>query len=279
MKIIKAFRGNISHNRPLSHTTARTRSHGRTTGQEIESSVRSTVEEGYPGLRGDYHSSRSTRNCKHADSRVYHHPSTKFSRRCKNKGDPHQESIFCPFVLLLFHFDAVSPLSTSPRVRGHTGNQQGNLLLRRGQQQPHYTHPRMAPPQESGATAFQQAAVYTTEPKRMRLSSSARSTAAGSSTTTRAATGAPTAMTNKGSVYKAQRGRGTYTLISKRNQSHRVGKWPRFLVLIRGIASTYPSLQRRNKRSCSVCFNWKSGYNSSHLRIHLRFVVFASIVL
>lgn len=67
----------------------------------------------------------------------------------------------------------------------------------------------MAPPQESTASFRQSAAVYATEPKRMRLSASARSTtAAGSSTTTRASTGAPTVMTNKGSVYKAQRGRG-----------------------------------------------------------------------
>lgn len=54
---------------------------------------------------------------------------------------------------------------------------------------------------------------YGTEPKRMRLSGAAAAAAAaaavaGSSTTTRASTGAPTAMTNKGSVYKAQRGRG-----------------------------------------------------------------------
>lgn len=53
---------------------------------------------------------------------------------------------------------------------------------------------------------------YGTEPKRMRLSgaaaAAAAAAAAGSSTTTRASTGAPTAMTNKGSVYKAQRGRG-----------------------------------------------------------------------
>lgn len=56
------------------------------------------------------------------------------------------------------------------------------------------------------------AAGYGTEPKRMRLSGAAAAAvaaaAAGSSTTTRASTGAPTAMTNKGSVYKAQRGRG-----------------------------------------------------------------------
>lgn len=55
------------------------------------------------------------------------------------------------------------------------------------------------------------AAGYGTEPKRMRLSgaaAAAAAAAAGSSTTTRASTGAPTAMTNKGSVYKAQRGRG-----------------------------------------------------------------------
>lgn len=51
---------------------------------------------------------------------------------------------------------------------------------------------------------------YGTEPKRMRLSGAAHAAAvaAGSSTTTRASTGAPTAMTNKGFVYRAQRGRG-----------------------------------------------------------------------
>ncbi|CAM9403110.1 unnamed protein product [Ectocarpus sp. 12 AP-2014] len=83
----------------------------------------------------------------------------------------------------------------------------------------------MAPPQESSSGSFRQheVAEYATEPKRMRLSGAAKSAAvaaaaaataaaaaaaaAGSSTTTRASTGAPTAMTNKGSVYKAQRGR------------------------------------------------------------------------
>lgn len=74
----------------------------------------------------------------------------------------------------------------------------------------------MAPPEESnGVSVGQQegSAAYTTEPKRMRLSgaaataaaAAAAAAAAGSSTTTRASTGAPTAMTNKGSVYKAQR--------------------------------------------------------------------------
>lgn len=74
---------------------------------------------------------------------------------------------------------------------------------------------KMAPPQESNGVAFGQhevASGYGTEPKRMRLSGAAAAAAAaaavGSSTTTRASTGAPTAMTNKGSVYKAQRGRG-----------------------------------------------------------------------
>ena len=74
----------------------------------------------------------------------------------------------------------------------------------------------MAPPQESNGVSFVQqqeaGAGYGTEPKRMRLSGAAHAAAvaaaAGSSTTTRASTGAPTAMTNKGSVYKAQRGRG-----------------------------------------------------------------------
>eukprot|EP00752_Nemacystus_decipiens_P001914 g1843.t1 len=72
----------------------------------------------------------------------------------------------------------------------------------------------MAPPQESNGVSFGQQEVavgYVTEPKRMRLSgaaaAAAAAAAAGSSTTTRASTGAPTAMTNKGSVYKAQRGR------------------------------------------------------------------------
>eukprot|EP00903_Cladosiphon_okamuranus_P005483 g5467.t1 len=70
----------------------------------------------------------------------------------------------------------------------------------------------MAPPQESNGVSFGQQdapAGYGTEPKRMRLSGAAHAAAvaAGSSTTTRASTGAPTAMTNKGSVYKAQRGR------------------------------------------------------------------------
>lgn len=77
----------------------------------------------------------------------------------------------------------------------------------------------MAPPQVINGPIRQEegAGAYTTESKRMRLSGSAKSAAAaaaaaavpaGSFTTTRASTGAPTAMTNKGSVYKAQRGRG-----------------------------------------------------------------------
>ncbi|CAM9283982.1 unnamed protein product [Pylaiella littoralis] len=74
----------------------------------------------------------------------------------------------------------------------------------------------MAPPEDSNGVSMGQQqvpAAYTTEPKRMRLSgaataaAAAATAAAGSSTTTRASTGAPTAMTNKGSVYKAQRGR------------------------------------------------------------------------
>ncbi|CAM9496820.1 unnamed protein product [Scytosiphon promiscuus] len=77
----------------------------------------------------------------------------------------------------------------------------------------------MAPPQVINGPIRQDggAGAYTTESKRMRLSGSAKSAAAaaaaaaavpaGSFTTTRASTGAPTAMTNKGSVYKAQRGR------------------------------------------------------------------------
>lgn len=96
----------------------------------------------------------------------------------------------------------------------------------------------MAPPQESSGSFRQQSAAYATEPKRMRLSSSVRSTAAaaGSSTTTRASTGAPTAMTNKGSVYKAQRGRG------ERDQCRHVD--PCFNTAVAAAALQRCSLQR-----------------------------------
>lgn len=94
----------------------------------------------------------------------------------------------------------------------------------------------MAPPEESNGVSMGQQdvpAVYTTEPKRMRLSGAATvatavAAAAGSSTTTRAATGAPSAMTNKGSVYKAQRGRGerTLSLTTEQHTIRRVANHP-----------------------------------------------------
>ncbi|CAM9403543.1 unnamed protein product [Choristocarpus tenellus] len=76
----------------------------------------------------------------------------------------------------------------------------------------------MAPPQE--ASPYRPIASYSNEAKRMRTSVGRQP---GFSTTTRASTGVATSMTNKGSVYKAQRGKAVNTAAvkSKSPTTHR----------------------------------------------------------